>query len=139
MRTKMTIESALQKINQLIDEGQSEKVTAVIAQSLPKFSQEPRALLPILDGLDRQKNHTALLSVITKLQESNILQLECLIFDLRMKFRTSDYGGALRIIDKILTVSNDSIEALRTGGRIGNITKDESVALRYWERLAQVA
>jgi tetratricopeptide (TPR) repeat protein len=135
----MTIESALQKIQQLLDDEQSEKATVVIAQSLVKLSQEPRAMLPILDGLDRDRKHTALLPIIAKLQEANILPLECAIFDMRMKFRTGDHGNALRIIDKILTISSDSIEALRTGGRIGNLTKDEDLALRHWERLAHVA
>lgn len=135
----MSNEAALQKINQLLDDGQAEKASAVIVQSLAKLSLDPRSILPILDGLDRERKHTTLLPIITKLQESNFLQLECLMFDLRIKFRTGDYVGALKSVDKILAMSSDNIEALRTGGRIGNLTKDQGVALRYWERLARAS
>jgi tetratricopeptide (TPR) repeat protein len=135
----MSIESALQKLQKALDDGQAEKAGALLVASASEFAKDPRALLPVLDGLDRQRKDEALNTIVAKVQELNILPLESAIFEMRLKFRATRYGEALRIIDKVLTLSNDSIEALRTGGRIGNLTKDEPLALRYWERLARTS
>lgn len=135
----MTVERTLQKLQQMLESGQTDKAVATIAASQAQLSEEPRALLPLLDGLDRQRNATALQPVVEKLQELNILPLETSIFDLRLKFRAGAHAEALRAVDKVLAIASDNIEALRTGGRIGNLLRDENVALRYWERLGRAA
>lgn len=135
----MTVERTLQKLQQMLDTGQAQKAAATIASSQAELAEEPRALLPILDELDRQRNVDAMQPIIEKLQEFNILPLETSIFDLRMKFRAGDHAKALRAADKVLAIANDNVEALRTGGRIGNLIRDENVALRYWERLGRAS
>ncbi|HQS16776.1 MAG: hypothetical protein B7Y08_11510 [Rhodospirillales bacterium 24-66-33] len=135
----MTIERTLQKLQQLLDAGDVAKAVATIATGHADLSKEPRELLPVLNELDRQRNAAVLQPILEKLQELNLLPLESAIFDLRIRFRASDHVGALRTVENILTVSGGHIEALRTGGRIGNLMKDDSVALRYWERLARTA
>src|SRR5262249_54562269 len=135
----MSIESALQKLQKALDDGQVEKAGTLLVASASEFAKDPRALLPVLDGLDRQRKDEALNAIVAKVQELNILPLESAIFEMRLKFRATRYGEALRVVDKVLSLSNDSIEALRTGGRIGNLTKDEPLALRYWERLARTS
>ncbi len=135
----MSIEDTLQKLQEALDESQIEKAGTLLASRATELSQEPRVLLPVLDGLDRQRKDEVLNAILAKVQELNILPLESAIFDLRLKFRAAKYGEALRTVDKILTLSSGNVEALRTGGRIGNLTKDESTALRYWERLASTS
>jgi tetratricopeptide (TPR) repeat protein len=139
MGKEMTAEQRLQKLHELLDEGQTGEAAALIDKSSEQFAEEPRALLPLLDSLDRQRKTEALLALLAKLKDLDFLPLECAIFELRVKFRDGAYPEALRLIDKILGLANESIEALRTGGRIGNLTRDESLALRYWERLAKAA
>ncbi len=135
----MTIERTLQKLQQLLDAGDVAKAVAAIANAHAELSKAPRELLALLNELDRQRNAAVLQPIIEKLQELNLLPLESTIFDLRNRFRASDHAGALRAVEKILTISSGHIEALRTGGRIGNIMKDDIVALRYWERLGRAA
>lgn len=134
----MTIASTLQELQKALDDGLIEKATALVGASVNELSSGPRALLPVLDALDRQKKNELLSALAATLQNFNILPLESSIFDLRAKFRAGSYGDALQAVEKILAVSNENVEALRTGGRIGNLTGDEAVALGYWERLARV-
>ncbi len=133
----MTVGATLQELQQMLAAGEVENAAATIESRREEFSGEPRALLPILDQLDRERNTTALRPLIEKLQEINLLPLEAAIFDLRMKFRAGNHAQALQSVDKVLAIANDNVEALRTGGRIGNLTRDENVALRYWERLGR--
>jgi tetratricopeptide (TPR) repeat protein len=135
----MTVEKILRKMHQLLEEGQTEEAAELIAKSSTHPTEEPRVLLTLLDTLDRQRKKDALLAVVAKLQEFEVLPLECAIFELRMRLRDAEYPQALRLVDKILGLASDNIEALRAGGRIGNITRDESLALRHWERLAKIA
>lgn len=137
--TDMTAELTLQKLHQMLDQGQSEEATALIAESSALLAEDPRALIPLLDSLDRQRKKEPLLAVIAKLQEFDILPLECAIFELRTTFRDAAYPQALQIADKILARAGDNVEALRVAGRIGNLQRDDNVALRYWERLAKAA
>ena len=120
-----------------MDQGQSERALALIAESSALFADDPRALVPLLDSLDRQRKKEALLTVIAKLQELDILPLECAIFELRTTFRDAAYPQALQIAEKILARAGDNVEALRVGGRIGNLLRDDTIALRHWERLAR--
>src|SRR5262249_41057173 len=90
-------------------------------------------------GLDRQRKDDALLGFVDKLRAHDILMLECTIFELRVKFRAGAYPQALRLVDRILGLARNNIEALRTGGRVGNLTRHDGLALRYWERLAEAA
>jgi tetratricopeptide (TPR) repeat protein len=135
----MDIQATLERVSSLLNDGQTEAASAAIAESATDLSQDPRVLMPILDGLDRQRKDEAIAPLIEKLQELNILPLECSIFDMRMKFRGARYGEALKAVDRVLMISNDNVEALRTGGRIGNLTRDEALSLRYWERLGQAS
>jgi tetratricopeptide (TPR) repeat protein len=135
----MTIEKTLETVTKLLDDGQPEKATVAIAESAPELSQDPRALLTILDGLDRQRKDETIAPLLAKLQELNLLTLECTVFDMRLKFRGNKFGEALKAVDKILRLSGEHVEALRTGGRIGNLTRDENLSLRYWERLAKAS
>jgi len=135
----MSIDSSLQRLQKALDDGHSEKAVSALAAAATDLSKEPRALLPILEGLDRQKKDELLATVVAKAQELNLLPLETAIFELRMKFRAGQHRDALRLVDKALALSNDHVEALRTGGRIGNLTRDEGIALRYWERLARTS
>lgn len=135
----MTVERTLQKLRQMLDAGHAEKAVATLGAEQAQLAEEPRALLPLLDGLDKQRNAAVLQPLVEKLQELNILPLETSIFDLRLKFRAGDHTKALQAVDKVLAIANDNIEALRTGGRIGNLIRDENVALRYWERLGRAA
>jgi tetratricopeptide (TPR) repeat protein len=137
--TDTTTEPTLQKLHQLLEEGQSVEAAALIDTSPGQFAGDPRSLLPLLDGLDRQRKDEALLGIVTKLRKHDILLLECMIFELRVKFRDGSYPQALRLIDRILGLAANNIEALRTGGRIGNLTRNDGRALRYWERLAAAA
>ncbi len=107
--------------------------------SLGDLAQEPRAILPVLDALDRQKNDKALLQLIERLEREDKLRLETLIFTLRLRFRADDYPSALQAVDMILALAPNNTEALRTGGRIGNLQKNDDVALWHWERLAAVS
>lgn len=133
----MSIDSTMEKLQKALDDGQVDKAAGLLVASAADLAKEPRALLPVLDALDRQKKDEMLAAITAKVQELNLLPLETAIFDLRVKFRGGQYSQALRLIDRILVLSNDNAEALRTGGRIGNLTKDEGIALRYWERLAR--
>ena len=133
----MTVERTLQKLHQMLDQGQSEAALVLIAESSAMLAEDPRALVPLLDSLDRQRKKEALLAVIVKLQEFDILPLECAIFELRTTFRDAAYPQALQLADKILAQAGDNIEALRVAGRIGNLLRDDTIALRYWERLAK--
>ncbi len=133
----MTVEGTLQKLQQMLAAGEVENAASTIQSCREELSGEPRALLPLLDQLDRDRNTSVLQPLIEKLQEINLLPLESAIFDLRMKFRDGNHAEALRAVDKVLAIANDNVEALRTGGRIGNLTRDENVALRYWERLGR--
>lgn len=135
----MTIERTLQKLQQFLDAGEAEKAASTIAAAHVVFSENPRSLLPILNELDRQRNVAALQPILDKLQELNLLPLESAIFDMRTRFRARDHLNALQAVDRILTVSGRHTEALRTGGRIGNLMRDDNVALRYWERLGRAA
>lgn len=134
----MTIAGTLQQLQKALDDGQIAKAVALVGDSVNELSSDPRALIRVLDALDRQKKNEPLSALAASLQNFNILPLEASIFVLRAKFRMGSYGDALQAIERILTVSNENMEALRTGGRIGNLTGDEAVALRYWERLAHV-
>lgn len=135
----MTVESMLQKLQQMLDAGHVEKAVATLGAAQEQLTEEPRALLPVLDDLYKQRNEGALQPLLEKLQELNILPLETLIFDLRLKFRAGDHAMALRAVDKVLAIANDNVEALRTGGRIGNMIGDVKVALPYWEQLSRAA
>lgn len=137
--TDMTAEQTLQTLHQLLEEGQTAEAAALIDNESGQLAAEPRSVLPLLDGLDRQRKDKALLAIVAKLREHKILVLECTIFELRVKFREGSYPQALRLADRILALSGNNIEALRTGGRIGNLTRNDAVALRYWERLAAAA
>lgn len=137
--TDMAAEQTLQSLHQLLEEGQTAEAAALIGQTSGLLAAEPRALLPLLDGLDRQRKERALLAIIARLQEHQILMLECMIFELRVRFREGSYPQALQLVDRILALSGNNIEALRTGGRIGNLTHNDAIALCYWERLAAVA
>ena len=133
------MDTTLQKLQVALDDGQIDKAASVLAASAAELSKDPRVLLPLLDALDRQRKDDVLAAFAVKVQELNLLPLETAIFDLRVKFRGSQYAQALRLVDRVLALSAGHAEALRTGGRIGNLTKDDGVALRYWERLAQAS
>ena len=135
--TDMTAERTVQELHQMLDLGQSEGAVALIAESSVLFAEDTRVLVPLLDSLDRQRKKEPLLAVIAKLQELDILPLECAIFELRTTFREAAYPQALQIAEKILARSGDNVEALRVAGRIGNLQRDDAIALRYWERLAR--
>lgn len=109
----MAIERTPQKLQQRLDDGEAKKATAA----------SPAAPQPVPE----------------KEQEWDHSPLEVAVFDLRDKFRAGDHADALRAVDKVLAISGIHVEALRTGGRIGNLMRDENVALRYWERLGHAA
>lgn len=108
----MDIERAPQKMEQRQDAGEAQRAAAASAAPQPVPEKE---------------------------QELDYSPLESAIFDLRAKFRAGDRADALRAVDKVLAISGSHIEALRTGGRIGNLMRDENLALRYWERLGHAA
>ncbi|WP_422002544.1 hypothetical protein [Reyranella sp.] len=135
----MTIARTLQTLQQMLDAGRADEAAATIGAAHAELAKDPRALLPLLDGLDRQRNAVALQSLVAKIQELNLLPLESSIFELRLKFRAGDYAAALQVVERVLSYGNDHIEALRTGARIGNLRRDQNLALSYWERLARVA
>lgn len=126
-------------INALLDGGNAVEAAQRAGEAIDQISEQPRTVLRILDALDKQRNDVALTGLLTKIEGQNILPVESLIFSLRAKFRAGDYPAALRLVNRILELSDRNIEALRVGGRIGNLTKDDDVALRYWERLARSA
>src|SRR5262249_51844121 len=80
-----------------------------------------------------------LAAVVAKVQEMKLLPLETAVYELRLKFRAGEHRDALRLVEKVLSLSADHVEALRTGGRIGNQTRDEALASRYWARLGGAA
>lgn len=135
----MTTQDVSTKLSKFLDEGRAEEAAAWVAESLGDLAQEPRAILPVLDALDRQKNDKALLQLIERLEREDKLRLETLIFTLRLRFRADDYPSALQAVDMILALAPNNTEALRTGGRIGNLQKNDDVALWHWERLAAVS
>lgn len=135
----MSIDSTLQKLQVALDDGQVDKAISVLAASAAELASDSKVLLPFLDALDRQRKDEILASLAGKVQELNLLPLEAAIFDLRVKFRAGQYPQALRLVDRVLSLAAGHVEALRTGGRIGNLTKDDGIALRYWERLAQAS
>lgn len=135
----MSIDTTLQNLQVALDDGQVDKATSVLAASAAELANDPRVLLPLLDALDRQRKDEILGVVAGKVQELNLLPLEAAVFDLRVKFRAGRYPQALRLVERVLGQSAGHVEALRTGGRIGNLTKDDGTALRYWERLAHAS
>src|SRR6185312_15880166 len=104
----------LQQLQKALDDGQIDKAVALVGASVDELSRGPRALLPVLDALDRQKKNGPLSALAATLRDLNILPLEASIFDLRAKFRAARYDDALQVVEEILTVSNENIEALRT-------------------------
>lgn len=135
----MSIDSNLETIQAALDAGEVDRAASALAASAAELAKDPRVLLPLLDALDRQRKDDVLAAFAGKVQELNLLPLETTIFDLRTKFRARQYAQALRLADRVLAQSPSHVEALRTAGRIGNLTKDDAVALRYWERLAQAS
>ena len=133
----MSIDSTLKELQKALDEGQADNAFAALAAGAAEFSKDPRALVPVLEGLDRQRKDALLAAVVAKVQEMKLLPLETAVYELRLKFRAGEHRDALRLVEKVLSLSADHVEALRTGGRIGNQTRDEALALRYWERLAR--
>jgi len=133
------VQSALREVWRLVDDGQLEKAVAAIDVSQVQFSLQPRALIPMLEDLDRKRDDRTLRVVINKVQQLNLLPLEAAIFDLRMRFRAADHPGALSAVERVLAISPSHVEALRTGGRIANLRKEDEVGVGYWERLAQAA
>jgi len=134
----MGAEQTLQKIRDLLDGGDAAQAASLIADSSTQLGTDPRAILPLLQSLDRSRKNDALLTVVAKLQELDILPIEAAIFEMRVKLRESAYPQAMRLVEKILA-AGENVEALRCGGRIGNLTRDDALALRYWERLAKAA
>lgn len=134
----MSIENQLRQLQKALDERQVATALHYVTEAAPGLSEEPRVLLPVIDALDRQRQDELLAPLVAKLQELDILSQEMSVFELRLKFRAGRYGEALRVIERIMA-ADDNPEALRTGGRIGNLTHDDAVALRYWERLARAS
>ena len=127
------------KIQQLLDSGSAVEAARLASSSLEEIAREPRIALRVLEALGKKRHDAELLALIGNIEGLNILKLESLIFALRAKFRMGDYSVALRLINRILEMSDRNVEALRVGGRIGNITKDDDIALQFWEKLTQVA
>ena len=132
----MTNEHLWNQSSRLSEPGEAERAAAAIVQCSHQACEEPRAVLRVLDALDKQKKDADLHSLIAKLENHNILHQELLVYKLRVWFRAADYRNALRVIDDILGLSERHNEALRTAGRIGNLLHDDDLAVRYWERLA---
>jgi tetratricopeptide (TPR) repeat protein len=127
------------RINQLLDRGEAPAAAELAIGSIAEFSDEPRLILRILEALNKGRDDPQLLLFFTKLEERDVLPFESLVFALRASFRASDYARALQLVGRILERFEGHIEALRTAGRIGNLTRDEGLALQYWERLARAA
>src|SRR5690348_5899101 len=92
-----------QALKKLLDDGKIEEATAILATASAKLAETPRALLPLLEGLDRERKNDALVAVAVKLQELGILPIEGALFEMRVKMRQAAYPAALRLIEKILT------------------------------------
>jgi len=100
---------------------------------------DPRQLIRVLETLDRGRDDSDLSALVALLKEHELLPVEAGIYALRVAFRAGDHAACLREIEGILALSKQNAEALRTGGRIGNLTKDDPLALHCWERLADAA
>jgi tetratricopeptide (TPR) repeat protein len=124
------------EIQQMLDRGDASSAARRAIESVSEITDEPRILLGILDALDKQRGDAELIGLAKTVEAAGILKLESLIFRLRAQFRASDYVSALQTIDRILKISDRNVEALRTGGRIGNLTRDDDTSLRFWESLA---
>ena len=126
--------------NRLLDEASIDAAIESVRASLAEIAEaEPHLLLRIMDTLNKLRRDGDLSAFATLLQEHDLLPVETEIFTLRIAFRAHDYLACLAIIDRVLALSDRNVEALRTGGRIGNLTQNDTVALRYWERLAEIA
>src|SRR5690242_19285067 len=112
----MSIENRLQQLQKPVEEGQIATALRCITEAAPELSEEPRALLPRIDTLDRQRRDELLAPLVAKLQELDILSREMSVFELRLKFRAGRDSEALRVVERILA-ANENLEALRTGGR----------------------
>ncbi len=126
-------------IQQFLEDGKAVDAAKLAGESLAELTNEPRLLVRVLDTLSKQQNDEALLALVDRAEKQNILGVESAIFALRAKFRAGDNPAALRLVQRILEMSDRNVEALRVGGRIGNLTKDDDIALQFWERLARVA
>jgi tetratricopeptide (TPR) repeat protein len=126
----------LAEIQQMLDRGDARNAAQRATKGISEIADDPRMLLLILDTLDKQRGDAELIGLVETVEAQGILKLESLIFRLRAQFRASDLVSALQTIDRILEISDRNVEALRTGGRIGNLTRDDDTALRFWERLA---
>lgn len=127
------------RIAELLDRGETPAAAELAAASIAELSDAPRLVLRLLDALNKGRHDPELLLVLGKLDERGLLPFESLVFSLRARFRANDYAGSLQLVERILERSDSHIEALRIAGRIGNLTRDDDLALRYWERLARVA
>ena len=116
-----------------------EQDPATAAEPATMTPEGPGALRELLETLSRQRKDDEIFAVIAQLERRNMLPADSLIFALRARFRSGEYSTALKIIDRILNDADDNVEALRTGGRIGNLTRDDDVALKHWQRLALVS
>lgn len=132
----MALQDTLAKLSDFLTKGQAEDAAVLVGESLTELSDEPRAILPVLDALDKQKKDEVLLQLVERLESEDRLRLEASVFRLRVQFRAGDHANALRTIDLILGLAPHHVEALRTGGRIRNLQKNDDAALAFWERLA---
>lgn len=127
-------------IIQHLDDRRFEAAVDLATAALGEISDgQGRALVRIMEALDKQRQDTMLASFAETVAAHGLLPVESGIFRLRVAFRAGDYSGALAIADAILAASNRNIEALRTGGRIGNLMRDDAVALRFWLPLADIS
>lgn len=132
----MTLQDALAKLQGLLDTGETARAATYTTEILSKLAEEPFAIRPVLDRLDRQKQDEALLQLVTELARERRLRLDALVYTLRVHFRAGDHQASLQTVNAILALASNNAEALRTGGRIGNLQKNDDLALGYWERLA---
>lgn len=130
---------ARQSISRLIENGELDRAMAAIIEDPSRFSEDLTPIYLVLEALDKRRREGDLLRLVEALESRGVLQQDSLIFRLRVQHRAGDNEAALQTIEQILSTAPNNIEALRTGGRIGNNTRQEDVALLYWERLSAAA
>jgi tetratricopeptide (TPR) repeat protein len=133
----MTSPNLAPTLDKLLSEGNAALAAEAASAGIAEVSQEPRVILRILAALDKQRKDSELNAFLAKLDEQGILRQESLLYSLRLKFREGEYTSALRLANEILRQSENHVEALRVGGRIGNLKRDDNLALPFWERLAR--
>lgn len=133
----MPTEQHIAEITRLLDQGMIGQAAHLSVRVLGELVDQPKVILRILGALDKTRRDQELDELAIILEGMGLLPVQSAIFRLRVKFRAEDFDAALGIIDQILLISPTNVEALRTGGRIGNANRNDELALHYWLPLAE--